>query len=625
MARAHRRPSRERRTYLIKNPARCGAGNPLRRTRSLAVSAMAWTGVSVLGPAHAITLGEITVHSTLGQPLDATVPVQLATGEYLGATCVSAPRGQSAELGAVKQARIQAPETSTPGLYDIRVTTLRPLYEPMYELQLQVKCPGTALLVRQYVLMLDLPGTLPELAAAPTVVQLPAVPAASGVAEAPGPAPDAPRPVRARRLAPAGAPIEAGSRYRVGEGDTLSTISARVRDRGGAGVWPFADRIFAANPTAFMGGNPDLIKLGSEIDIPLAAPGSPVPAAASVNVAATPTPTLTLPVAPPQASDPAPMGAVAAEAAPAGSVEAVTAIPAAETVTPVEPAAPVVATATSEPQAQRARDATRRPDDSSNSPLLAAGLGILVGLGLSLALLRARLIGAFRDYQARRAARGTPVMAARPAAVAPPPPAPAARFQRTVAPREPSMVVEEAPAETTQNIAIREPTARTPALPIEHETDQSTGSRDLDADLASLFADDRAVSLPEALETDVPPYEADAGLDLDLTGAATDGDTAERPGWTGSDTRLAPTQKAAVPAPTGDDTAEQLDLQALASSAEGDEKLSQTLMEALTLLERDYEDELTASQVVDLNKLRESGADDDDTVARTGTGSRKLR
>jgi hypothetical protein len=44
-----------------------------------------------------------------------------------------------------------------------------------------------------------------------------------------------------------------------------------------------------------------------------------------------------------------------------------------------------------------------------------------------------------------------------------------------------------------------------------------------------------------------------------------------------------------------------------------DDEQAQTLLEALTLLERDYEEELTASQVLDMSAMRKAlgdGADD---------------
>jgi hypothetical protein len=56
------------------------------------------------------------------------------------------------------------------------------------------------------------------------------------------------------------------------------------------------------------------------------------------------------------------------------------------------------------------------------------------------------------------------------------------------------------------------------------------------------------------------------------------------------------------PSTTGQDGT--LDLQALSASATKDKDQAQTLLEALTLLQRDYEDELTASQVLEQSAVR---------------------
>ena len=247
--------------------------------RSLAVNALALTGAAMswLDPAHAVTLGEITVESALGQPLAARIPIDLGPGEVMGASCVSSPAAGKTDLAHLPQPLLSVPETAMPGTYLLRVTTAQPLYEPMYELQVQVRCTGTALLVRQYVLMLDLPGAASVLAAPAATTPATSVPAmAAPVPEThAATAPLAARPPHPRHPVTLGAPIATGSSYRVAAGDTLSTIAARVSNRGGKGLWQMADLIFAANPDAFIGGNQDLIKLGSEISIPtLAAPAA---------------------------------------------------------------------------------------------------------------------------------------------------------------------------------------------------------------------------------------------------------------------------------------------------------------------------------------------------------------
>jgi hypothetical protein len=58
-----------------------------------------------------------------------------------------------------------------------------------------------------------------------------------------------------------------------------------------------------------------------------------------------------------------------------------------------------------------------------------------------------------------------------------------------------------------------------------------------------------------------------------------------------------------------------VDIHSLAASATSNERQSQTLLEALTLLERDYEEELTASQVLDMSAVRAALGNDLDEPA----------
>jgi murein DD-endopeptidase MepM/ murein hydrolase activator NlpD len=616
--------------------------------RSLAVNALALTGaaVTVLNPARAVTLGEVAVESRLGQPLAARVPVGLAAGEMLGAACVSVPAGAAPDLSALPAPVVSVPEGTGPGGFELRVTTTQPLYEPMYELQLQVRCPGTALVVRQYVLMLDLPTAV----APPVATAAGATVVSAGPASAAPVAGAAPPPAAARRTAPRrvlerpAEPIVGGTRYRVSSGDTLSTIAARV---GGTGesLWARADRIFAANPDAFIDGNPDLIKLGSEIVIPV--PGD----AAAVTAAAAPASPATGrgvdPLAVPALPEPAP---VAAPGAPATVAPADAGIgtPPAETVqeAPADPFAaalenPLAPVAAVEvpvgPQAapvfqdEQPLVATRPgpgavagpapAPPAETSPWLAALVGILVGAAVSVGLLRERLLEALRGLKpGRRPAAAAPGEAAAAAAAAAAETAPVAR--RGAPSSESTMVVVEGHLDEDTDQLLAQRIERTderpaPVAPVQRRVAAPAG--DPATDLSRLFheptptatiADDLVAALP-----------AEPELDLDLSAATPDVTIDQEIAWLGDDTALTPTQEMNPLAGSGGDTVEQVDLQTLSQLATSDQQVSQTLKEALNLLENDYEDELTASQVVDKRKLEEILDDDadDDTLVRTGT------
>ncbi|MSR08897.1 MAG: hypothetical protein EXR82_05110 [Gammaproteobacteria bacterium] len=338
----------------------------------------------VLAPSgQALTLGDINVRSTLGQRLAATIPVSLGSGETLASGCVQ-PSYQSADLRRVPGTEVTTPEAGRDGLYDLQITSAAALYEPLYELELKVQCPGSPALIRQYVLMLDLPAAATVLSATERAEPVTASPA----------------PVQRRSTArPVGATLEPGARYRVAEGDTLSSIAARVRSRT-VSLWAVASAIQSANPDAFIRNEANLIKLGSEILIPAA--GAPVqPAPASTADAG-----LT-PVAPPEpAADPAAETPITA--ATPGTVAAAAPAPVAAVAETPRPAAPVPA-----PVARRApaqAPVAVATEVAEPNPVLAAGAGILFGLIIS-GLLWAR--GRRTDRQ-RPVPKATPRQAAQP-------------------------------------------------------------------------------------------------------------------------------------------------------------------------------------------------------------------
>jgi pilus assembly protein FimV len=575
--------------------------------RKLAINTLACTAAATfLTPAQAVTLGEIAVDSSLGQPLTARVPVTLAPGEMLTNECVSSVPVGSGDLVGVPEPRFSLEGAAASGAMELRVSTARSLYEPMYELQLQVRCPGTALVVRQYVLMLDLPGaaTRPVTAARPAAAAQPAAARSESSASA-GASPPAVRPARAS--AQPGEPIAAGVKYLVQAGDTLSTIAARVSGRSGMGIWQLADRIFAANPAAFIGNNPDLIKLGAEIAIPAASAVAPVTATDQPEV--------------PAAAQPAPepvTDATAVEAPLQPSADAVPPpmeLPVASVVADVpEPVAKPVA---AEPPAAVVR-ATAVDDEpgSATQPWLAALLGVLIGAAASLALLRERLVSALRRTPATSAtvAAGAGNTAA--VAAAAPEPKPI----RTFPAREPSMVVVEEPA-SQPAAKYQDPV---PAKAREEMSPQPGNDHDTRDDLASLFGAEPDINLFEGENSSLMGQPDTPDLDLDLSAAAVGTEVDENIGWLddNDETALTPTDRAERLRGSGGDTVEQqMDLNTMSNKAIEDAELSATLKEALDLLESDYEDELTASRVIDRSKLPGFSTQDDeeDTLIRTGT------
>jgi murein DD-endopeptidase MepM/ murein hydrolase activator NlpD len=233
--------------------------NPLRSR----LGTIAAGGVCLLfaQPALAVELGDIRVDSSLGEPLRASIAYALGPNEQIAEHCVYLRAG-------LPDAAIPAVTRATTTLTGNRII-LRgdvPLREPMMSLQLMVDCPYTAHLSRHYMLLLDPPGVTERQAAAapapraaePATRQRPAVTAVSAQQRSATPRNQRP---------PAPASIVRGSEYRVQPGDTLSEIVSRIDNRQ-LNLWSSVDAIFAANPQAFANGNVDRLIAGSVLVIP---------------------------------------------------------------------------------------------------------------------------------------------------------------------------------------------------------------------------------------------------------------------------------------------------------------------------------------------------------------------
>jgi hypothetical protein len=529
------------------------------------------TGMALLAaapPGHTLSLGELAVHSQLGQRLDVSVPVQLAEGESLASDCIQSFQAGGNDLGGIPNASVVTPEAARPGQYTLRISSAAALYEPIYALSLQASCPGTAAITRQYVLMLDLPGMTADEAsvpAQPPVTQPEQLPAALPASLTTADGLRAPMPrqraVRARgTLDAAGTPILPGTSYQVTAGDTLSSIAARVSGRK-VNLWTLAGQIFAANPAAFIRNDINLIKLGSTIVIPVADATAELPGATAM-AATLPAP---LPVPLPEPAF-APMAATlpreveaAAVANSAVVTEVVTApLPTTAPVGRVAPPAKPVARP-STPAVAPADALANVPASTEASPVAAAAAGIIFGLLVSALLwFRNRLPAVTRKRSPKPAAKTEATDEALPLAAAIAPKPIAVRMERA----EPSITVQWSARPDDSLAKEFSAVAAAPAAPVPASRASAGTTEEITSELEKLFGDDS-----ETMNTPVPAMQSMPG-----NGAAD----------------------------TDDDGA--------------DDKKAETLLQALSLLERDYEAELTASQVLDLSAMREALA--------TGTDSK---
>ena len=163
------------------------------------------------GMAHALVLGDLTLKSTLNQPLVAEIELLDARDLNAGQVVPSlAPSADFAQAGVARQAFLDdltfTPVLNAGGKSVLRITSSKPVRDPYMKFLVQVLWPNGRLL-REYSLLLDPPKATPEAAVA---AQLPA----TAPAEPQAPAATPPAPVEA----PAPTPVAEAkpARYKIG-------------------------------------------------------------------------------------------------------------------------------------------------------------------------------------------------------------------------------------------------------------------------------------------------------------------------------------------------------------------------------------------------------------------------
>jgi len=210
-------------------------------------------------PAGALELGELTVQSRLGQPLRASIAYALAPSEQLSDYCVTLRPGPSVSgLPGFGAANISIAS----GV--IMLVGKTPVREPMVSAHVVVNSPYTANLSREYLMFIDPMTSVNEPVYQETAVTQQASPEMQAVAVTPA---AIERPVAAVSPKPVVRDIGASTRYQVQAGNTLSDIAARIQNRP-VGLWAAVNAIFEANPDAFMNNDPNFLKAGSWLSIP---------------------------------------------------------------------------------------------------------------------------------------------------------------------------------------------------------------------------------------------------------------------------------------------------------------------------------------------------------------------
>lgn len=232
------------------------------------------------GMAHALGLGELSVKSTLNQPLVAEIELTEAQGLDASQVVPSlATTADFAQAGVTRQAFLNdltfTPVINASGRSVLRITSSRPVREPFVKFLVQVLWPNGRLL-REYSLLLDPPKYSPEAAAA-AAAAAPAAPAQlpSTAPAAEQPAPPAATPAPETPATPAPAAESKPALYTTSNNDTLWEIAEK--NRNGGTVQQTMLAIQALNPDAFIGGNINRLKKGQVLRLPTPAQSTSMP------------------------------------------------------------------------------------------------------------------------------------------------------------------------------------------------------------------------------------------------------------------------------------------------------------------------------------------------------------
>lgn len=198
------------------------------------------------GMAQALGLGELTLKSSLNQPLVAEIEL-LDIKDLTAAEVVPslAPAEEFAKAGVDRQAFLNdlsfTPILNPGGKSVLRVTSSQPLSEPMVKFLVQVMWPNGRLL-RDYSVLLDPSKFSPQAAAAAQAAPAISAPA-TGASK-----------------------VSKPEQYTTSARDTLWEIAAK--NRNGASIQQTMLAIQALNPDAFIDGNINRLKTGKVLRLP---------------------------------------------------------------------------------------------------------------------------------------------------------------------------------------------------------------------------------------------------------------------------------------------------------------------------------------------------------------------
>lgn len=192
--------------------------------------------------AAALSLGDLSMRSRIGQPFDAVIPFSALADESLGAQCIRGDRGDrdadSPNLHLPLLSNLRFDVTQSRGGGEISIRSRAIVNEPVVRLRIAVDCGSSAFLTREYVVLLYPPevgptrlpftsATVPATAAPVSAAPAAPAPRASSRGIERAAVPPAPPPV--------GAGADAGKSVPSGPRMTKSLLSTQARESGAGG------------------------------------------------------------------------------------------------------------------------------------------------------------------------------------------------------------------------------------------------------------------------------------------------------------------------------------------------------------------------------------------------------
>lgn len=232
--------------------------------RAAIMAVLLFTAPSLL----ALGLGEITLNSSLNEPLDADIVVLSSEALEDGQLLVSLASPEAFERAGISRdffySQLQfSISRDSADLHIIKIVTEQPVVEPYLNFLIQLQWPAGRVM-REYTLLLDLPIFTDQQQA--LSVAPPAVAESAQAPVTPSVSTQSASAAEVKTLAPYREPLS-GDDHQVIVGDTLWNVAKRLRPRNTT-ILQTMDSLYRHNADAFVEGDANRIKAGSVLRLP---------------------------------------------------------------------------------------------------------------------------------------------------------------------------------------------------------------------------------------------------------------------------------------------------------------------------------------------------------------------